>query len=67
MKLDWDETKREAMMRERGPDFASVLAAQWGDAVILAISREQEAEATTAEVCRRQPGERSAPELPVDR
>lgn len=39
MKHDWDETKREAMMRDRGPDFASVVATQWGEAATVEGAR----------------------------
>ncbi len=39
MKLEWDETKRETTMRERGLDFASVAAAQWDDALTVEDAR----------------------------
>ncbi|PYF12983.1 hypothetical protein C8J30_101368 [Rhodobacter viridis] len=45
MKLEWDETKRETTMRERGLDFASVAAAQWDDALTVEDKRGDYGEA----------------------
>ena len=33
MKLDWDETKRQATLRERGLDFADVALIDWETAI----------------------------------
>ena len=40
MKLDWDETKRQATLRERGLDFADVASVDWETAVILDDGRK---------------------------
>ena len=35
MKLDWDETKRQATLRERGLDFADAAQLDWETAIIF--------------------------------
>ena len=40
MKLDWDETKRQATPRERGLDFADVALIDWETAITFDDDRQ---------------------------
>lgn len=41
VKLDWDETKRDWTLRERGLDFAMVAEADWDNALTAEDTREE--------------------------
>ena len=40
MKLDWDETKRQMTLRERGLDFADVALIDWETAITFDDDRQ---------------------------
>lgn len=44
MKIEWDHEKREATLRERGLDFASVVDADWDGALTIEDTRADYAE-----------------------
>lgn len=44
MKIEWDQSKREATLRERGLDFATVAEADWDNALTVEDTRADYAE-----------------------